>query len=730
MNTLTLTNCRVEPLGSYLKALGILRLVGEQRDPEARGWWKRDIFFLDCNLSEEELIAFFMGEYRPTPLVAPWNKGGGLNPAGEKTRPSAVAAVSPIAQSTTDRLRAYRESIDKVANLFSTATTPSKEDLVAMCRSVLPDEAVEWLDAVVVLTGEGPDYPPLLGTGGNDGSLELSNNFMQRLSQVLCLGGKIATDASRKWLEAALFEDRPTALVVAPVGQFDPGSRGASASLGSPLDGLVNPWGYVLLVEGALLFAAAAARRLGALGSSKASMPFMSGAATTAGYSSAAPIENPDPKSRYGLKGELWAPVWSRPASYREVASLMGEGRAQWGRRQAQTGLDFARAVATLGVDRGIDRFVRYSFLDRFGRATVAVPTGHLAVRDVPEVWPLSQLDGWLTKVRGGENKPVRGGENKPAAVDNGLKRVERAEMEVAKRGGALRLQEVLVAIADLEEAVGRGERFRKDGSIQPISGLSATRWIENMDDGTPEFRLAAALASQRDDDGSSLRSLLRRVWDPSKKDWTDEAVVSGIGRKPLNFVLAETLCRRAIDVLRRKSTPEDDYTKGLDLAFKDRIPALLTDVVAFLKHEVDSARIQRLLSAFMLLDWRDRVDVDWFTDAPSGASPPAGYCLLAPFFHGRDIYIGDTRVRLRAQPGWPRLLYSGRDVQVFGEAIRRLSFARLDPALAPSKEALSAMAASGPFPRRLAAAMLIPITDAAAASCLKRTVPQPIAVK
>ncbi len=31
---------------AYLKALGILRLVGEQKDPNARGWWENDVFWL------------------------------------------------------------------------------------------------------------------------------------------------------------------------------------------------------------------------------------------------------------------------------------------------------------------------------------------------------------------------------------------------------------------------------------------------------------------------------------------------------------------------------------------------------------------------------------------------------------------------------------------------------------------------------------------------------------
>ena len=38
-----LPGCTPEPLMAYLKALGILRLVREQKDSNARCWWENDI---------------------------------------------------------------------------------------------------------------------------------------------------------------------------------------------------------------------------------------------------------------------------------------------------------------------------------------------------------------------------------------------------------------------------------------------------------------------------------------------------------------------------------------------------------------------------------------------------------------------------------------------------------------------------------------------------------------
>ena len=40
MNTIVLAGCTPEPLMSYLKAIGVFRLVSEQADASARGCWR------------------------------------------------------------------------------------------------------------------------------------------------------------------------------------------------------------------------------------------------------------------------------------------------------------------------------------------------------------------------------------------------------------------------------------------------------------------------------------------------------------------------------------------------------------------------------------------------------------------------------------------------------------------------------------------------------------------
>jgi CRISPR-associated protein Csx17 len=55
-----LTGCLPTPLASYLKALGIFRLVSEQADRTAQGWWLGDVFHLRTKLSQDSLRKAFV----------------------------------------------------------------------------------------------------------------------------------------------------------------------------------------------------------------------------------------------------------------------------------------------------------------------------------------------------------------------------------------------------------------------------------------------------------------------------------------------------------------------------------------------------------------------------------------------------------------------------------------------------------------------------------------------
>ncbi|MGH2767548.1 MAG: type I-G CRISPR-associated protein Cas8g1/Csx17, partial [Actinomycetota bacterium] len=648
-----------------------------------------------------------------TPMAAPWNRRSGFRPDDHREKSGGV--LRRFESLADPRLARFREAIAAGRRVYEQAPAgwnekSGKRAWIEACRASFPDEAVEWLDAVAVLTDAGPAYPPVLGgAGGVLGSMDLSCNFMLHVTKALCLENSKQSDRARSlaWLRFALFADPPAPSIKAAVGQFDPGGAGGanSAPMGSG-ESLVNPWDFMLWMEGALLFAGASARRLshGAVG--KAAMPFTMNASPV-GYTTGVQAETSN--------GELWAPLWRRPATASEVAHLIGEGRSEWRGRQARTGIDMARALATLGVARGIESFVRHVFVQRLGQSTIAVPVGRIEVGTKKEVPLLAQLDPWIERAQRGHEPP--------AAVASALRRIDATLFDLACNGGAQRLLEVLRAVARAEAAVGRATGFRERSGLRPIQGLAAESWLPHLDDGTPEFRVAAALASLRDREGSCLRFLLRPVH-PGKGrsvEWADgPAPVPGFGVRPLDEVLAAAHARRVIDVLQEGSQGgQPGESPAVHAAFRWRVPAPMPDVAAFVHSELEDDRIGWMLACLMLLDWRSRPNVDhWFTPREAAPlPPPPAWALLAPFFMQHPRFSPEE---LRPEADWPARLARQQVEQVLDEALGRLRMARLDPA--PDRGA--DLARSAPTGVRLGAALLIPVSGAAQASLLRRVVP------
>ena len=219
MPEIALAGCTPEPLMSYLKALGVFRLVAEQADPDARLSWAGGVARLHSRLDRDELDEFFLEKYQPTPITAPWNGGSGFYGGGAEP-------LDAIAQSTAERLALYRETIARIRS-FAPKSKPKDEEkasLLVQCRSELADEIVPWLDVCFVLGENGPSFFPLLGTGGNDGRLEFTNNFMQRLADVIPFAaGAEPTASSKQWLAAALFAD--TLVQLGKIGDWPVQSR-------------------------------------------------------------------------------------------------------------------------------------------------------------------------------------------------------------------------------------------------------------------------------------------------------------------------------------------------------------------------------------------------------------------------------------------------------------------------------------------------------------------------
>lgn len=689
--TLRLEGCTLTPLSGYLKSVGVLRVVAEQLDPEVRAHWDGDTFVLTTSVTFDQLIAFFTHHYRPTPIVTPWNSGSGFGPDDESKSPTAFAAMQAILDSTDDRLVGYRATIQAVREAINDPRWPSLDKLgqVAMCRSMVPDVAVEWIDAAVVMTTDILRYPPLLGTGGNDGRLDFGANFMARIQEVLnpSTRGRQRVDP-RALVEDALRGTWLEPLSAIKLGQYDPMAAGGPGS--SPFgaaESLANPWDFILLFEGAVAFASSVSRRFGRAGSS-AAMPFTVTGNPVA-YGSAA-SEN--------TRGEFWAPVWRQPAGAAEVLRLFGEGRVEYRGQQARNGVDVARALATLGVDRGIDQFVRFAMVERNGLSTFCIPVGRHRVHRSERVELLGDVDRWVNTLRRQANLPN--------TVESTLRRIDNRNFVVADRDDPQSLQDFLCDVALLELQVLRSRNLRAATEESPR--LPAREWLPLLDDGSLEFELAAALASLRRQ-GHSVGFLREILIEPRLSDRTPR--VEGYGRRPLVAVLAD--CLVEIRMRTGRADPFDPTATYCGEA--DALWSSPTAFHSFAAGLCDMDRISYLLTGLLLLDWKgsrwsdDRADKRL---TPSRRFLPPLVSVMKPLFHHRALGL-DSRRSLVGDPILPRLLAAGRADVAIASAVRSLRLAGCSPVASPE-------AYGHPEDLRLtAAACLVPVSDNAVHSII-----------
>lgn len=736
LNEVVLSGCSPIPLAAYLKALGILRLIGEQADPDARGYWRDEKFILATRLDAVALQDFFFEEYAPTPVLAPWNGGSGfyfreeklqtVDPAtgkriktGRRTEPTqATRTLENLLSSTSTRFAIYRETTfvsKKVLEHLDVNEAPKgdeKDKLLVRLRAEIPDPALQCMDAALLLTGEKTYYPPLLGTGGTDGNLDFTNNFVQRLLSILDRDTGRPLPGATDTLKASLFGEAHPGLPSAAVGQFAPGAAGGpNQTAGFEAKALVNPWDFILMLEGALLFAAAATRRLEGSAPGTLSYPFTV-RATGAGAGSTALSD--EEQARH----EMWMPLWEAPSTLEEIRALLAEGRITLGRRPPRDGLDVVRAVSRLGVDRGIAAFQRYAFLQRSGKSYFATPLNRIEVRRNPAADIISELDtgNWLRDFR------RLGRANGSARVQSLVRRLEDAlfALTSAPTGHvAPAVQRVLILLGEIQRYLATSPAARK--ACPPVPALSE-QWIALAEDGSTEFSLAAALASLYarggDKPGEPLRRtmLMRSHLAPERYErgrfmWDDSVrhqVIWGAG----------TLENNLIDVLRRRLI-EFERAELADKPFESTRAAPLANVAAWLGGELDSRRLAALVPGLMLA----RIPRGPQTRIDESLPLPAAYRLLKPFFctdaqlRRAGLLLADGR--LPASADLVRRLMAGQTGGVLETALRRLRVHGLDIALA----GLGRGAADFPDGRRLLAALFVPVGDAD----LRHLLPRPV---
>lgn len=710
LNDIVLAGCRPTPLASYLKALAVLRLVAEDTehgDPEAVGYWRDDQFVLRTKLSQDQLREFFLEHWKPTPLVAPWGARSGFYEGGsEKT---ARQALNAIGKTTTERLQPFREAIRFVQEMLKRegfnekASDEKKLELLNLCRRALPDAALPWLDACYTLTSDGRKFPPLLGTGGNEGSGSYVSGFSQQVLE--CIVRRNHDDA----LGATLFAEPTlgTAVDQTP-GHFSPEvAGGPNQASGFEGDLLTNPWEYLFALEGTLLFASSAVRR-NEFSAPQISFPFV--VAPHAGGSASYVLEEERPKQAKRQVMEIWVPIWSNPCGLIECHALFSEGKATLGARAVTSGLDFARSIASLGVDRGIEQFQRFGFLMRNGQSFFATALDRYRLRRNLDVCLIADLErrDWLNTVQ-----HYARDDNAPNAFRSAARQLDTALFTMTQSASSQTMQSVLRQLGRIEASLSTSTKARKR-VWQPAPRLSKD-WAIKAHDGSAEFGIATALAGLRMWDQKGYVALEARrhlavvsdaMNEEGDRNWTPESRLAVWGAGPIEANLAALLHRRRLEAQLLGQEGE---------VLASRTGTTCAVIETFLREETDDRRIAELLGGLAC------VNLEQFPKPRSIeeiALPPAFMLLKILFTPESLLYrIGllpqDKHLHLPAEiPA--RLTANQPDVAV------RIAWARLR-ALGiklPGRNPPRVIAADGP---RWLAALCIPLTFVEASRLLKR---------
>jgi len=694
-----LRGCAPTPLAHYLKALGIFRLVADQKDPGVRAFWREDVFYLATVLSAEELLTFLCDEFAPTPLVSPWNGGSGFYPKDAKT------GIDALAGSQAPRFAAYRAIIvtarAQVAGRDERPESDEKAALLSRCQREWPESALAWFAAAVSLSRDGSGrYPALLGTGGNDGRLDFTNNFMQRLVELVDVGSGRARAHAVPLARAAVFGspelglDRGVA-----IGQFQPGSAGgANGTAGFDAESLINPWDFVLMLEGAVLLRTASLRRLDGGELAQAAAPFAV-RGLPGGYASAGAEDD-------GGRGEQWLPLWPAPVRAAELRAVFAEARVVHGSSRAEGALDAARAVAQLGSARGIGAFVRFGFMERNGQSNLAVPLDRVVAHatPAPDIRLLDELDRWLDALRWASRD-----KHAAASVGRTVRGLDAAAFDLcAARGSSPRAWCAFLAkLGAAEDTFTRSPRFTVERHLQPLPLLSR-RWLDACNDGSVEYRLARALASTHAPHRNGKRDELGPIrthclpLDPTSGFKRFAASAESLRKDPRVVWTGGDLPRDlAAIVLRRIKEGGRDSFDGIPLEGATFVS--LDDITQFVNGAVDDARIGSLSRGLMAV-----------TPGPMAIVEEPRCLPLYALFRAANL---DASERTR------RALPSGVKARSDAQAVRLLIAARIEEA---ARTALARLGAMGFRPKlrhvcgdsrlalRLAASLAFPISPAA----------------
>jgi CRISPR-associated protein Csx17 len=626
MEPLYLPGCRHDILGHYLKAIGLLRVIArcadqDHRDPEAEGWWDMDQACFRLRSEKyptmEKLVEFFEKYYRPTPVMAAWNKdAGGTKKIADILSASSeweiAASYASEVVSAADKKKPVNASKLTAAEAYAAYRDDSRHDLA------------EVLDAVAVPRFCRSSDNPVFLAKGIAGRAHVWRSYWEYLEKFGKLRKAKKKDDFNSLLTTTLSgsgaahpaKGKGTPFFPDAIKGYNIGSAWVQESY--PFNAL----DYVLAVEGALALRGSAARSIGSGSRRFVAFPFV--------FDSGEDMVD-DGNEVKGTAMALWLPLWGGPTTFVELDSFIGDAQARLPGKEARFSAEFVRALNAQGVDAGFSGWQEFRFKMK-GSRVPWITTGRYvgassAQGNAPDTSRANAtlLNRGLAPLDESHFLDQFDIAWKGSKADSRSPHPVRAEINAAMETAAyeptaLNCLALLESIFSACRQMCVSESFRKKLRGERASffeALPREEWdiLLNSLDGQAEFRIARALASitglqrQSNREPSAAQPMLgsllplkreRARWRlPDEKHRTHQDVWTG---SDLAYDLAAVLRRRYMDSL------------------KDEQPALravhgakLDDVLKFLRGGLDDQLIARWTEAMSLIGWdfvRDPNDV------------------------------------------------------------------------------------------------------------------------
>lgn len=655
MNEHILYECRTTPLSNYLKSMGLIRILSKI-DPSIMAYWKNDSLVIQTYMTKNRISEYILKEYTPSPIISPWSYK-----KYEKTK----NALEPLIKCDKNRYQMYHNTITQIEDIVfgefkkifelgkikKNDIDKHKSQLLELCRNMLPDEYILWLDTVCIIETEKPSFAPLLVSGANDGNFDMAENFVKCLA--LVTSSNADQERSEKWLNSALFGDLAQLQHITTVGHNPGGNGGPNSGSGFEGKTISNPWDYVMMIEGVMLFAGGVSKRLSNI-RGKAMFPFTVNASNV-GYATASVDDAGDGKEP-PFKGEIWLPIWDRPSTYNEIEQVFKEGRMRIGNRHAETGTDAARSIITMGIERGIEKFERYGILKRKGKMYLFINLGSLRVANELYAGLLEDLDYIIQK----HKRVIQKNKTAGARIKRLLRNYDDAVMRFCTTRKQRDMMDVLISFGKIERHVSI---LSDDFSI--LQKLPE-HWFDACYDDSAEFRLAASIASisLHSCGVAGVRTNLERVSQNEYNKWVRE-------KQPVSFVWKDddNLIRNMSCVLQRRGI-DGQVNSSKTLPIDGFIPALIGDVVQFLNGQLNMRKISDLILPLSCIPMKPNLKYPWINDRITGDNieiVPEVYMimkLVCPPLENDGIKYDTSMLKL---------LFSGRVNDAYAKAIYAL---------------------------------------------------------